>query len=368
MSQIKKKFIGDNEVDGSKIRLENDQYIRSRNAADSADVNIIKVNGTDGIEMGGELSMANNKIIDVTDPTAAQDAATKAYVDSVVGGVTDPKDAARAATTAALPAVTYDNGTAGVGATLTADANGALGSIDGISLAVSDRLLVKDQVSGLENGIYTVTQLGDGSNPFILTRSTDFDESPTEVNQGALVPVAEGSLNGGLGFILTTPDPIVMGTTPLTFTQFGQNLQAGQGIDITGSVVSTDNGDGLGYSGNSNVVVTDIADGDPDATTKIDGSARVASRKSYKETFTLVAQDITNQYVDLARVASRDSIQVLPACGPLQPEGVDYSVSYTGGTGGFTRVSFLGDLATGGGAALVATDVLYISYDSMASS
>lgn len=66
----------------------------------------------------------------------------------------DWKESVRAATTAALPAVTYANGTGGVGATLTADANGALPAQDGVTLVVNDRLLVKDQAAQLQNGIY----------------------------------------------------------------------------------------------------------------------------------------------------------------------------------------------------------------------
>lgn len=83
-----------------------------------------------------------------------------------------------------------------------------------------------------------------------------------------------------------------------------------------------------------------------------------------KETFTLIAGDITNQYVDLAEVAKTGSIHFIVKGGAPTLEGAshDYSVDYTGGAGGNTRITFLNDLATGGGAALIATDVVQVAY------
>ena len=82
-----------------------------------------------------------------------------------------------------------------------------------------------------------------------------------------------------------------------------------------------------------------------------------------KESFTLAAGDITNQYIDLANVALASSISFLPVGGPEQQEGVDYTVSLTGGAGGNTRITFAGELATAGAAALEAGDVIVIKYD-----
>ena len=83
-----------------------------------------------------------------------------------------------------------------------------------------------------------------------------------------------------------------------------------------------------------------------------------------KETFVLSGTDITNQYIDLAQVAKTNSIlfQVKGSGDLLEGASYDYSVSYTGGAGGNTRITFLNDLATGGAAALVATDVVQINY------
>lgn len=152
----------------------------------------------------------------------------------------DWKDSVRAATTAALPAVTYDNGTSGVGATLTADANGALPAQDGVTLVVGEYLLVKDQAAGLQNGIYEVTQVGDGSNPFILTRRTDADEN-SEVTAGQAVPITEGTINADRYALLTTNDPITVGTTALVYAvQNTTNLSAGDGIEISGGIIAVD--------------------------------------------------------------------------------------------------------------------------------
>lgn len=89
-----------------------------------------------------------------------------------------------------------------------------------------------------------------------------------------------------------------------------------------------------------------------------------AAPTAKKETFTLSAGDITNQYLDLTQVATTDSIHFIVKGGAPTVEGAshDYSVSYTGGVGGKTRITFLNDLATGGGAALVATDVVQVVY------
>lgn len=188
-----------------------------------------------------DQSVGGNKLTNVADPTAAQDAATKAYVDSLASGL-DPKESVRAATTAALPAVTYNNGTGGVGATLTADANGALAAQDGITLIVADRLLVKNQVAALQNGIYEVTAVGDGSNPFILTRATDQDGSPAnEVSGGNFTLVEAGTANEGAGFVVLFDGNIVVGTDAIDWAQFSSTaVVGGDMITVTGNSVAVD--------------------------------------------------------------------------------------------------------------------------------
>ncbi|HAR98397.1 MAG TPA: hypothetical protein DCS11_05820 [Syntrophus sp. (in: bacteria)] len=166
-------------------------------------------------------------------PTQDLHAATKAYVDAARTGL-NVKPACRLATAAALAAHTRS------GNILTADANGAL-TVDGVSPALNDRILVKDEGSGthLENGLYYLSQLGDATHPWKLTRTTDADES-AEVTAGAFVFVSEGTANADMGFVLTTDDPITLNTTTLTFTQFsgaGQ-ITAGNGLTKTGNTIN----------------------------------------------------------------------------------------------------------------------------------
>ena len=363
MSQIINKFIEDNAIEGSKLRLLNNQVFRVRNNAGTADVEIFKVSTSDIFEILKEVSMSNQKITNLADPTNALDAVNKQYLENFVKGVKDPKDAARVATTAVLPAVTYDNGLNGVGATLTGDVNGALPSIDNIGLSVGERILVKDQVDQSENGLYEVTVLGDAGTAFVLTRTTDADDNSGdgEVTQGMLVPVAQGTLNGGLGFLLSTPDPIVLGTTGLNFIQFGEVIVAGNGLTKSGSTLTVDLGNGLEFSGNEIIVKvsSDLVDG----TTKFDGTGKLISRIGHKQVFTLSSGDITNGYIDISVVASRNTIILQPLGGPKQNENLDFTVSYQGGASSKTRITLAGDLI--GAAALVTGDKIYITCNTL---
>lgn len=201
------------------------------------------------------LDLLSNKIVSLANPTAAQDAATKAYVDAVATGLT-PKASVQAATAAVLSNTpTYSNGTAGVGATLTAGSNGAL-VIDGYTVLLNQRVLVKNQASGFQNGIYTLTTLGTGGVPYVLTRATDADTcqpaSNPKVTSGIHMFIEQGSTYSGQGWVLTTIDPITLGTTALVFSQFSSiaAYSAGNGIDITGNVISARiDGNALQFSG-----------------------------------------------------------------------------------------------------------------------
>jgi hypothetical protein len=169
----------------------------------------------------GDLSLNSNKITNLTDPTGDQDAATKSYVDAIKSGL-DVKDSCHVATTTA-------------GTLSTSFANGQ--TVDGVTLVTGDRILIKDQATGSENGIYTVNS---GGAP---TRATDFD-SNAEVTSGAFTFVEEGTVNGDGGFVLTTNDPITVGTTSLTFVQFsgaGQ-ITAGTGLSKSGNTLNVNIG------------------------------------------------------------------------------------------------------------------------------
>ena len=160
-----------------------------------------------------------------------QSLANKAYVDQVAQGL-DTKPSCRLATTADLSA-TYNNGTLGVGATLTASSNGAL-SVDSVTPSVADRILVKDQTDASENGIYVVTTIGDGSTAFVLTRATPEDQ-PAELTGGSFVFVEEGTIGSNNGYTFTHTGAPTFGTTDLDVSQFSGAGQITAGAALTKS-------------------------------------------------------------------------------------------------------------------------------------
>lgn len=141
--------------------------------------------------------------------------AAVAYEDTTKQTVTTqsaaPKAAVRVATTAALATNTL---TAGV---LTASANGALAAIDGVTLALNDRVLVKNEATTSHNGIYIVTALGSGGAPWTLTRAVDANAGTELV--AAAAAVTEGTTNAGHAFKQTTAGPITVDTTAIVFTR-----------------------------------------------------------------------------------------------------------------------------------------------------
>ena len=160
--------------------------------------------------------------------------ANKAYVDQVAQGL-DAKPSARAATTTNLTA-TYSNGTAGVGATLTNSGTQAAFAVDGVTPSVSDRILVKDQTAGAQNGIYVLSTAGDVSSNWVLTRATPEDQ-PAELSGGSFIFVEEGTANGDNGYVFTHTGAPTFGTTTLDVTQFsgaGQ-INAGAAMSKTGN-------------------------------------------------------------------------------------------------------------------------------------
>jgi hypothetical protein len=198
----------------------------------------------------GQVTSATNTTINAvtlttgsitTAPTNGTDIVNKTYADSIAAGL-NYHQACRLATTTALPSCTYNNGASGVGATLTATANGSL-SVDSRSANLNNRILVKNQVDGAQNGVYVVTQAGSGATPFILTRATDFDTPGTGVNQidaGDFFLVTNGVVNGNTSWVQQTPLPITVGTTAIEFSQFGAagSYTAGTGLTLAGNAFS----------------------------------------------------------------------------------------------------------------------------------
>lgn len=211
----------------------------SISATEEDDDLILAANGT------GNVSVSGFRVINVGTPTAPTDAVNKSYVDDVAQGIT-ARPAVRAATKSNLVA-TYNNGTAGVGATLTADDVGSFPSLGGVNdWVIGDGVLVKDQTNAWENGRYVITTLGDAENEWVLTRCTKCDDK-NEI-PSSYVFVQEGDAHKNTGWVATVNNLQTFevgatdGTGDIIWVQFTGSgaFTAGAGLDLTGSVFSVD--------------------------------------------------------------------------------------------------------------------------------
>ena len=192
------------------------------------------VSGNTATTFSGNVNMSTKNIVNLADPVNAQDAATKYYVDTVSQGL-HTHDSCNAATQTTLASisggtVTYNNGTSGVGATLTT--TGTYTTIDGVTLTNGMRILVKNEVTAANNGIY------DRTSSTVLTRSDDFDTT-AEMAGGDFTFVTAGTEYDNTGWVMTDVVTTV-GTTPVNWAQFSGagTYQAGTGLTLTGAVFS----------------------------------------------------------------------------------------------------------------------------------
>lgn len=184
-----------------------------------------------------------------TTPSSGTDIVNKTYVDTVsASGIHyhTPVYVEVPDTTGNLNA-TYNNGTAGVGATLTNAGTQAAFTADGIAVPINSRVLVYNQTNAAQNGVYTLTTVGSGSTNWVLTRATDADTyspfSPNSLGQGDAFFVTNGNTGAGETYICNTVGTITFGTTPITFAQISDATlyTAGTGLTLTGTQFSISN-------------------------------------------------------------------------------------------------------------------------------
>ena len=201
---------------------------------------VLDPNGT------GTVDVSSAKITNLASPTVNSDAATKQYVDALVAsGITyhAPVKYEVPNTTGNLNA-TYNNGASGVGATLTNAGTLAAFAPDGPTASPGDRILIYNQTNAFENGVYTVTTVGDGSTPWVLTRATDADtyaiKSPNSLGEGDAFFVTSGNTGAGETYVCNTQGTITFGTTAINFVQVSatQIYSAGTGLTLTNTTFS----------------------------------------------------------------------------------------------------------------------------------
>ena len=467
MSQISKKFIANDSIADEKIRLDNDSYIRGRNAANSADVNILKVDSSD------QVTLADTVVKPATDGGVTLGAAGKHFssifvrelngdaapINTITGIKPNTDDALAlgqaASRFATVYAVQFDsqgsnlelNTTADVVASsnvrpsadtiydlgssanrfFTAFLAGGINAVDNL-LPISTDLGVKIKSDAAASPGQIVLAENSGTNsvgfkaPTSLGSSTVWELPSVDGTTGQVLktngsgvldwvtPAGSGA-NTALSNLITTSinqtllpsadNTHSVGSVSLAWAEVWTNLLSSSGaLDINGTQVNivstaaniiTMQGDGTsavsvqfydddlsaqvsikapGTLAASYTLTLPPTDGTANQVLKTDGSGVLdwvtpsAAGTYGKETFTLSPGDITNQYVDLAQVALTNSVHLIVKGGVPTIEGAshDYSLSYTGGAGGKTRLTFLNDLATGGGAALIAGDVIQIAY------
>src|SRR6056300_1758063 len=205
-----------------------DININGSTICNSSLVSNLSINSATGCVDFNGLQVAN-----IATPVLDTDAANKAYVDSARSGL-DVKQSVKVATT----------GNIALSGTQT---------VDGVALSVGDRILVKDQTTASENGIYVVASS-------FWTRATDAD-ADAEVTSGMFTFVEQGSVNSDTGFVLTTDGTITVGTTGLNFTLFSASgtLIAGNGLSKNGDTLEVNVANGLQIASDNVELASSVA-------------------------------------------------------------------------------------------------------------
>lgn len=290
------------------------------NTISSTDTNgniILDPNGS------GVIDVSATRITNLAEPTADTDAATKYYVDAARSGL-DVKGSVKVATTANI---TLSN----------------TQTIDGVALSVGDRVLVKDQSTGSENGIYVVAS---GS----WTRASDADNNPGgEVTSGMFCFVEQGTANSDSGFVLTTNDPITLGSTALTFTLFSSSgtLIAGNGLSKNGYTLEVNVANGIEISADNVQLASTVAGA---GMTYTSGVLNVIGT-SNRITVNSDSIDIASTYVGQSSITTLGTI----GAGTWQGDVVSPTYGGTGVNNGSKTITLGGNFTTSGAYAATLT-------------
>ena len=209
----------------------------------TADTVSVETGGTERFKVENSTITTTVPVLLPADPTLPLQAATKEYVDTIASASIHYHDPVRVESPINLNA-TYNNGTSGVGATLTNAGTQVALVIDGVTVATNDRVLVYQQTDQTQNGVYVVTNTGSGSTNWVLTRSDDTDtygpSDPDGLGGGDAFFVQQGMTGAGELYVCNNAGAIVFGTTNITFTQIAATAvyTAGSGLALTGTVFS----------------------------------------------------------------------------------------------------------------------------------
>jgi len=295
-----------------------------------------------------------------TAPASDTDIANKLYVDSLVVSGIHFHEPVRVESPINLNA-TYNNGTSGVGATLTNAGTQVALVIDGVTLSVSDRVLIYQQTNQIQNGIYVVTNVGSGSTNWVLTRATDADSyglaSPDTLGEGSTVFVQQGATGAGETYTCNTPGVITFGTTNITFAQVSsaQIYSAGTGLTLTGTQFSLSPVGTAGTYGSASQVpvITTNAQGQVSSVTNTNiaiagtaitsGTVAVAYGGTGQTTYTdgqLLIGNTTGNTLAKATLTAGTGIAITNGAGSITVaatnNGTVTSVAVSGGTTGLT--------------------------------
>ncbi len=215
--------------------------------------NFLKKDGS--VALTASLNAGNQTIQNLANGVNGTDAVNLTQVQALISGLSD-KAEVQYCSTSPLPANTYANGAAGVGATLTGNVNGAL-SVDGVPSVAGQRVLIAGEAAPANNGIYTVTAAGGAGAVYVLTRAADMDTA-AEFGTGVMIPVkiatgnTAGTSNDSKVFISAAASAFVVGTTAISFSLIGSTYAAGTGLALGGTTFSVTYGAAAGTAAQGN--------------------------------------------------------------------------------------------------------------------